>query len=66
MKDKELQEVLDKLPENARVMFAIMYAQITDEKNIVDLQKRVQVLEGNLATMRLKLSNLEKSIKKEN
>ena len=60
---EELKKCLDLLPSDARFIL-LMCSLIDNDYKINLLTQRVKTLEGNLATMRLRLSNLEKNIKK--
>lgn len=63
MSFEQFDEMLDNLPEEARFKVLMLISSIRADKEIETLSKRVQSLEGSVATLRLRLSAFEKKIK---
>ncbi len=63
MNIEQFDEMLENLPDDTRFQVLMLVSSIRTDKELETLSKRVQSLEGNLATMRLRLSTLEKRIK---
>lgn len=60
---KELKECLDQLSPDSR--FILLICSLLDIDHTINLlTERVKTLEGNFPSMRLRLLNLEKNIKK--